>query len=188
MQGLDVAQQYQCDLFGRAVTAEVVPVMDEWSRRQQAGLTGVADRSVLRVLFGLPSDVPVDRQTLTAGQVRVLRRAPVGVCALQRQTVTRLLVPAVRVHSVTLESTPCRGALRDLSQFAPFAPQALVSTRENVSDSLVAEAVMLGIGVRTRSGRVLCEAAWRRPRRHTPAAWLFVEMVTQQVLAAAGLF
>jgi len=165
-----------------------MPVRDEWLRRQQLGLTGVPDRSLLRVLFGLPSDLPVARESLTASQVRVLRRAPAGVCVLHRPTVTRLLVPALRVQQVALESAPNRGALRDLSQFAPFAPQLLISTREPVDDNLLREAEFLGIGVQARSGRLLLEPTWRRPSRHTSAAWLFVEAVTRQVLGEPVLF
>lgn len=185
---VSATQTRTCTVLGREVSVDFVPVADEWSRRQQMGLSGVADRSVLRVLFGLPSDVAVAREMLSAGQIRVLRRAPVGVCSLQRCSVTRLLVPAVRVQHVTLESSPSRAALRDLSQFAPFAPQTLFTTRETVNDSLLAEAAFLGIGVRTQGGRVLGDASWRRPVRHTPAGWLFVEAVTEQVLDDEALF
>ena len=177
-----------CRLFGRLVSVQYVPVVDEWSRREQVGLSGVDDRSILRVLSSMPSDVSLPRGVLTHGQVRVLRRAPGGVCAMSRQTITRLLVPALRVRRVTLTTVVSEASLRDLSRFAPFAPQTLVSTRADVPDHLLGRAGLLGIEVRTSDGAVLRESTWQRPSRHTPAGWLFAEMVTAQVLRAPALF
>ena len=168
--------------WGPGFTVFFDPVRDELQRREAVSLTGVPDRDLLRTLSELPSDLPVLRDSLTAVQIRRLRRAQVGVCEVGRHEVVRRLVPAVRLKHVTLLSGPSVTAIHQLSQYAPFMSRTLVSSRDRVSAPVITEAQRLGVGVCTVDGHQLIDAMPFRPSRHTPAAWHFVERVTDRVL------
>ena len=168
--------------WGPGFTVFFDPVRDELQRREALSLTGVPDRELLRALSELPSDLPVLRDGLTAVLIRRLRRAPVGVCEVGRHEVVRRLVPAVRLKHVTLLSGPSVSAIHQLSQYAPFMRRTLVCNRDRVAAPVLTEAQRLGVGVCTVDGRQLIDAMPFRPSRHTPAAWHFVERVTDRVL------
>ena len=179
---LDLPGAHACAFLAEDLTVFFDPVADELQRRAQWSLGGVTDRGLLRVLFDLPSDVPVPRDLLAPEQRRRLRRAPAGVCEVVAGDVVRRLVPALRLRHVVLRARPTISAVHRLSRFAPFASRTLLSRHEQVSRPVLVEAQRLGIGVHTVQGRRLIDAVPFRPSRHTPAAWHMAEMVTDRVL------
>ena len=179
---LDLLGAHTRAFLGVDLTAYFDPVADELQRRAQWSLGGVPDRSLLRVLFDLPSDVPVPRYRLAPEQRRRLRRAPAGVCEVVERDVVRRLVPALRLRHVVLRTRPTISAVHRLSRFAPFASRTLLSCHEQVSTPVLVEAQRLGIGVHTLEGCRLIDAVPFRPSRHSPAAWHMAEMVTDRVL------
>lgn len=172
----------RCSRLGHAATAHIERVDDEIARRAEHGLQAVTDRELLRVLFTLPADYPVPRHDLDARQFGRLRRAPAGVCDLDRQDVTRRLVPAIRVHGVTVTAAPTLSQLRAASVLAPFAQLTLQLTGTDAPYELVERAAHLGIGLISPHGRLLLAPRPFRPQRHTPARWLFLERTFDAVI------
>jgi hypothetical protein len=180
---VDVVQT-SCLLLGLPVQLDHRPVGDEVTRRAQYGLGAVCDRELLGVLFALPSDLAIPRHSLSARQLRLLRRAPDGVVELTRTDVVRLAVPPIRVRHVTLHSEATVANLRALSAFGPFCGRTLLTAKGAVSTAAVAEADRLGIGVHSVDGVTFCQAAEFTVRRHTAATWLFLEQAMAAIQAA----
>lgn len=166
--------------WGAHLSIHFQPVPDEVRRRAEWSLGGIVDRSLLRTLFELPSDVPIARDDLDAHHWRRLRQAPAGVCYVDRRHVVRLLVPALRLRRAVLRARPSVGALHRLSQLAPYMERILVSTRDRVGEPVLQEAERLGIGVDTVDGETVLAGAPFKPTRHSAAGWHFSEMVTDR--------
>jgi hypothetical protein len=178
--GLDVVQT-SCVLLGQPVQLEHVPVWDELERRARYGLGAVCDRELLGVLFALPTDLPVPRNSLTSRQLRLLRRAPEGTAEFTRRDITRRAVPPIRVRHVTLHARPTPTSLRALSVFGPFCARTLCATTAEISDAAVVEAQHLGIAIATPDGESVCRGREFRVHRHSAATWLFLEQAASAV-------
>jgi hypothetical protein len=174
-------------LLNQQVTVQFLRVDDELKRRRQVGLGAVADRELLTVLFDLPVDLPVPRDTLTTRQLRLLRKAPDGAVELPRREITRLLVPAIRVTRVEAHGLPTTARLRQVSQFGAFAARTFV-VRATPTPVTVAEAIRWGIGLKHADGRLLLAEQPFVVRRHTPATWLFHETAFAQLRRADAEF
>lgn len=166
--------------------AVISPVSDECHRRARHGLGGIADRSLLRALFELPSDAPVARVDVSEKAWRRITQAPTGVCDYAVDAVTRRLVPAVRLRRFELCARPTVESVHRLSQLAPFAELVLVTVLDVMPTRVMAEARRFGVAIRTQAGVSLLEGIPFRPARHTPAAWLMVERVTDRYLNGAN--
>ncbi|MFD9862308.1 hypothetical protein [Streptomyces alboflavus] len=186
-------------LRGQHVRAAVTVFADEARRRSDAGLGAVDSRALLTVLYDLPAGVSVPLATLDPYALRALHTAPAGVVEIdvRHGTAVRRLVPAVRVELVLVhgpDGVPARAwdsAVRDASQFAPFCARGVVVAdaegHENAPDveRLLLKARYYGVGVATQGPHRLhwlLEPAPYRPRRHSPAQWLFHEHAWRQLV------
>jgi len=175
-------------LRGVRAYVDLVPVVDECARRCRADLGSVQDRRTLAALRALPADVPVALSALTTQQRGVLRRMPDGCVTLEEGTVTRNLVPAVRVTAAVVAARNWRTGLRRATQFAPFCSRSLVlATVPDDSEELQLEARYFGVGVAIADHAQLdwlLYPAPFRPARTTTATWLFEERAFSQVANA----
>jgi hypothetical protein len=167
-------------LLGRQVEAFVTHVGDEQARRRACGLGGIEDSALLRVLFDLPVGAAVPWSGLSRWACSVLGRSPRGAVKADRETVTRLACPAVKVEMVVVRARDWEHGIYWASQFGPFCRRALVlpSMPADDGDRLLLEAAMFGIGVIIRRQ---AEEGWLvppapfRPQRASSGQWLFHE-------------
>ncbi|MEU9413558.1 hypothetical protein AB0E08_48810 [Streptomyces sp. NPDC048281] len=153
----------------------------EHTRRQQAGLGHIRDShgSLLDTLMALPPGIPVPVANLTRHQQDDVRRAPDGILDLNLGLVIRHAIRPCRVTLATVRGTCTRERIGKAGAYAPVSPRAIVTPTPPRRDYLLTEADYWGIGVLLDHGdgeleTLVTPAPWK-PKRHTPAAWRFVE-------------
>jgi hypothetical protein len=97
-----------------------------------------------------------------------------------RETVTRLACPAVKVEMVVVRARDWERGVYWASQFGPFCRRALVlpSMPADDGDRLLLEAAIFGVGVIIQGqaeGGWLVPPALFRPQRASSGQWLFQE-------------
>ncbi|GAA2293638.1 hypothetical protein [Streptomyces violaceusniger] len=177
-------------LRGQRIKARVTVYADEARRRTEAGLGAVDSRSLLTRLYELPVGVPVPLSALDAYSLRALRAAPPGVVDLDeaRGLAVRRLAPVARVELVLVEGSGWDQVVRSASQFGPFCARGVVVPEGGPNlDLLLLKARFYGVGVGIAANGAphgphwLLEPAPYRPRRHSPAQWLFHEQAWRQL-------
>lgn len=171
-------------LRGLTVDLTYTAVTDELDRRASFGLVALPQREPLRTLFALPSDVELQRSILSSRDLRLLRDTPAGAVTLTRTTVTRHLVPAVRVHDITTHGQATLDRIRELSTLRPFSSCTFHSTTQ-ADPASRHEAARLGIGL--DDGALPAPARPLTVQRHTPAMWLFHEQAAEALAEAGAL-
>lgn len=153
----------------------------EHTRRQQAGLGHIRDShcALLDTLMTLPPGIPVPVDGLTERQQTDVRRAPAGILDLTLGLVTRHAIRPCRVTLATTHGTCTRDRIGRTSSYASVCARAIVTPSPPRRDYLLTEADYWGIGVLLDHGdgqleTLVAPAPWQ-PKRHTPAAWRFVE-------------
>ncbi|MBT2529929.1 hypothetical protein J7E91_32355 [Streptomyces sp. ISL-99] len=175
-------------LRGQRVQAAITVFEDEAQRRAAAGLGALDQRSLLTFLFNLPAGVPVPLDQLDASDRRRASTAPSGVVEVDQEhgVVVRRIVPVVRVEQVLVHAKDWDQGVRLASQFGPFCTRAFIVPEGTPdTDLIVLKARYYGVGVAVQapggSSRWLLEPAPYRPRRHSPAQWLFHEQAWRQM-------
>ncbi|MFE6126765.1 hypothetical protein ACFQ6Q_00610 [Streptomyces sp. NPDC056437] len=152
----------------------------EHERRQACRLSGITNPGLLDTLMALPQGHLVPYAALTKRQKYDVHRAPRGVLHYADSMVTRLAVRPGRVHLATVRSPTCsRTALGNASKFAPFCARAVICRIPPVRPETVAEFSFWGVGILIEHANgeleTVIEPEPHVVKRHTPAAWQFVE-------------
>ncbi|MFJ2893082.1 hypothetical protein ACIO53_44355 [Streptomyces sp. NPDC087305] len=145
----------------------------------------------LECLLTLPAGVRIPLESLESAARRAVRVLPTGAADREQATVTRRAVRPLRVDLAVVRASGWRQGLERAAQFAPFCRRAMLLDRcPSRLDELLAEADFYGIGVFLASGHeveLLLEPEEYRPRRHTAAAWWFVEDLYQRLRSASAV-
>jgi hypothetical protein len=171
------------------VTADITYRLDkqEHARRQTEGMPRITDMGLLDKLMNYPYNLPVpfaearfDRRLFTR---RLLERDGTDV-------IRRIRPPLV----VDLALVPAKGwksGLNHASRFAPFSTRAMVLAKMPKDPGTLIEIGYWGVGLYTANpDGQLVEQVKPQPwvkQRHTPAGWMFLEEVYQQVTAQPAL-
>jgi hypothetical protein len=156
---------------------------DEWDRRNRVGAERLDRMDALETLLQLPVGMPVPGASLADSLCRAVDVLPMGAALVEDGQVTRQAVRPLVVDMVVVRSSGrnWRDGLKRAGRFAPFGRRALlVDPPPQERETLLLEAAFYGIGILTLGGdtaELLLEPRAYRPRRHTAAAWRFVEQV-----------
>lgn len=169
----------QVRLLGVDVTAAYVEVADERQRRADVLLGPLLGYADLCALAELPVDLPVPVRSVDRDAAHRLAALPFGAVDVEAGAFTRRAVEAVRVREVVHQGARWSTALEQVSRFAPYARRSVVLPRmpRNVA-RVRTDAAYYGVGVCVDTGadrEWIAAPAPCRPRRYTPACWLFDE-------------
>lgn len=157
----------------------------EHARRQSDGMTALTGMEALETLLGLPVDMPVLLDSLSAGDRAALRRLPAGSVHRDRREIARRAVRPLHVDLAVLTGQQPRRALEAAARFAPFCSRAVLLRRAAPRmDDFLNEASFSGVGVLLDSPSgidMVLQPRPYRPRRHTAAAWNFTEELYRRV-------
>jgi hypothetical protein len=153
------------------VAVTVVAVIDarEHDRRRLSGSGAFTDPALLNLLLGLPLGMavtdPVAWAETSDQPESVIARDPGSV------TVTRHLRPPLLIEDVIITSVAGRElrAVHDASLFARYARRWVAAASGRVSEAVVLEAKICGVGIVDRSGAVVLDA--EPPRSAVLDAW-----------------
>ena len=102
----------------------------------------------------------------------------------------RLLAPPVRVHQVTVRARDGRIGLEAASRFAPYARRAVELPVAAVTELVMLDAALYGIGIHVRDRGEVRELVPAEPfvvRKWTWASWLFSEQVLSEMVLTAAV-
>ncbi|WP_406356405.1 hypothetical protein [Streptomyces sp. NBC_00658] len=163
----------------------------EHARREEASAACLDRMADLECLLTLPVGIRVPLESLDSAARREVRVLPTGAADRGRTTVTRRAVRPLRMDLAVVRASSWRKGLERAAQFAPFCRRAmLLDRRPSRLDDLLVEADFYGIGVFLASGsdvELLLEPEEYRPRRHTAAAWWFIEDLYQRLRSASAV-
>lgn len=177
LKGSDALVFYRCD-------------RPEQQRRLGIGAQRLDRINALTALLQLPVDQSVPVASLTARLAAAVRQLPYGAAELHDGAVRRRAVRPLTVDLVVVRSPAAawRDGLARAGRFAPFARRALlVDPPAAERDDLLMQAAFYGIGILAPApsgADLVLEPRAYRPRRHTPAAWCFVEELHQRLQPA----
>lgn len=159
--------------------------LTEHVRRRSVAAGPVTDMGSLEALLTLPVDLPVRLDSLSPRDRAGVRRLPAGSADRDRRNVTRRAVRPLHVDLTVVTAEQPRQGVAAASRFAPYCSRAVLLQRpaQRMHD-LLNEASFYGVGVLMDSPsgtEVVLEPRPYRPRRHTAAAWGFVEDLYQRV-------
>ncbi|WP_329581827.1 hypothetical protein OG500_19035 [Kitasatospora sp. NBC_01250] len=159
--------------------------VQECQRRHEAR-TGVLGRSdVLDLLMSLPVNAPVPVASLTEAERRTLKAVPRGAVVRSSGMVTRQVIQPLRVDLAVVPGRGWETAMEKAERFTPFCTRAvLVEGALRRKDDAVMQADFYGIGLLVAVGDEVDVLVPPRPfvrRRHSAAAWRFVEEVHRQL-------
>jgi hypothetical protein len=143
------------NLLGTRVEAWANLNRHEHRRRSGLGLGAVTDPALLESLLDLPLGELIDDPVAwaeTAGQAEGIVKRAEDSCAVRR-----LLEPPLTVTDVVVPGQAGRvlKAVQDASLFASFSSRWVAVEEESLSDSVVMEAKLCGVGLLDREDRVL---------------------------------
>lgn len=159
----------------------------EWQRRDAEDAGRLDRMEALETLLQLPVGLPVPFGSLPGPLRAAVDALPRGAAAFRDSEVTRKAVRPLAVDLVVVRSSPgsWKDGLRRAGRFAPFSRRALlVDVAPGEREDLLMEAAFYGIGVFTPAAGgvdLVVEPRAYRPRRHTAAAWRFVEELYQRL-------
>ncbi len=157
----------------------------EHRRRQSVSAQPLTAMESLEALLELPVGLPIPMESLCPDDRASVRRLPSTAVDREGGSVTRKAVRPLKVELALVRDTRPRQALEAATKFAPFCSRAVLLQRPAPRmDDYLNEASFYGVGVllQTPSGiEVPLEPAEYRPKRHTAAAWRFVEKLYQLV-------
>jgi hypothetical protein len=172
-------------LQGTSVLLHYEPDEAEIERRRHAGMTAIPSPDTLRVLLGLPVNVPLPLSAVARTARHALRLLPNGVMHRNQGHVTRLAVPPIDARLAVVPTRSWRVGLERAGRFAPFCPRAmLLPAPPRDLHMLRMEADFYGIGVIVAAdgeSHVVVPPAPLERRRFTAAGWLFLEQAYQQI-------
>lgn len=184
------ARHAQVRILG--VTADITYRLDEdeHARRQTAGTPRLTNpHGTLDELMDYPECLPVPVDARNKGQRALITR---GLLERDGDTVVRRIRPPLTIDLALVPARGWRSGLNHASRFAPFCNRAMLLPKAPRDPGTLIEVGFWGVGIYTAgAGGELVEHVAPEPfvkRRHTPAAWWFVEQVYRQVaevLAAA---
>jgi hypothetical protein len=169
------------NLLGTRVTVAAVIDPSEHDRRLTSECGAITDPALLDRLLelslGLPVPDPVAWAETADQPPGVIDRDADGI------TVTRRLAPPLAIEDVIVAATARRElrAVQDASLFACFARRWVVTTRHRLSEPVVLEAKLCGVGLLDAEGPVLASEA---PARETDGwYWMLCEQVYRRWLS-----
>ncbi|WP_053619600.1 hypothetical protein [Nocardiopsis sp. NRRL B-16309] len=170
--------------WNAATTIHYRPDPVEIARRQDANAAPVTNWSALELLSALPVGEPVPEVALRARERHLIGSLPHGAALRDGATITRLAVRPLAVDVAVVTGPPAK-AFNAATSFAPFCARAVHLTRlpDSKRDMYLTQASFYGVGV-TVAGEELLAPVPYRPKRHTPAAWRFVELVHEKARQA----
>ncbi|MER6369469.1 hypothetical protein ABT255_14035 [Streptomyces mirabilis] len=162
----------------------------EHVRRERVSAARFDHMADLECLLTLPVGISVPLQLLDRPERRAVRALPTGAADCDRKDVIRRAVRPLQVDLAVVRASTWRQGLERAGRFAPFCRRAmLLDRRPAYLDEILVEADFYGIGVFLASGsdvELLLEPEDYRPKRHTAAAWWFVEDLYQRVRSASA--
>jgi len=174
---------------GPSVTAHYHLDLQEHRRRQDTGLRGVTDLSILDTLLSLPLDADIPVESITQRTLRITSRLPSGAVARTDRTIRRLVQAPLRVNQVTVQvRSGWSSPLHRVLEFSQLAERALLCATPPKDEQLL-EASFHGVGVAVPDRG---EWAWLvEPtpfvvRQHSAARWAFAEKVYEMHLARSA--
>ncbi|MEU9067935.1 hypothetical protein AB0D60_13740 [Streptomyces sp. NPDC048306] len=163
----------------------------EHARREEVSAARLDHMADLESLLTLPVGIPVPLASLDPAARSAVRTLPAGAVDRDRKTATRRAVRPLRVDLAVVRASGWRQGLERAAEFAPFCRRAmLLDRRPSRLDDVLVEADFYGIGVFLAAGNdveMVLEPEDYRPRRHTAAAWWFVEDLYQRLRSASAV-
>ncbi|MEU5853904.1 hypothetical protein ABZ799_01130 [Nocardiopsis dassonvillei] len=165
-----------------ATTIHYRPDPTETARRREASADPVTSWDALELLSALPIGEPVPEMSLTDNERRRVRHLPAGSVHRDGATITRLAVRPLAVEVAVVAGPPAK-AFESATRFAPVCARAVSLDRlpEPKRSMYLSQASFYGVGVVVGGQELLAPVPYR-PKRHTPAAWRFVERVYARTL------
>jgi hypothetical protein len=160
---------------------------NERARRHRVGAERLDRMDALEALLQVPVGLPVPLASLAEPLCRAIGALPGGAAVVGDGQVTRNAVRPLAVDLVVVRSSGrnWRDGLKRAGRFAPFSRRALlIDPPSEEWETLLLEAAFYGIGILIPAGggvELVLEPRAYRPRRHTAAAWRFVEQVYQRL-------
>lgn len=158
----------------------------EHARRQEISAKPLTALGHLETLLTLPVDMPVPLESLSAKERARVRKLPTGSVGRDHSSISRHAVRPLTVDLVVVRATQPRQGLEAATRFAPYCSRAVFLERSApCMDDFLNEASFYEVGVllNASSGPEMPVAPQpHRPKRHTAAAWSFVESLYQRVL------
>lgn len=147
----------------------------EVARRSQLSLKAVTDESALRLLMELPYGAPLVLDSIHPLDRVLLDDLPTGVVALTRRTVTRTLVPPVRLTGIALWADS-REEVERLLFLRSHAPRVAIGEDDLVDGLLRCAPLDLGLASPQANGVKVVRPASSRWVRPSWQRWLTSEL------------
>ncbi|MFE4518366.1 hypothetical protein ACFRMQ_29780 [Kitasatospora sp. NPDC056783] len=157
----------------------------EYQRRREAGTGALGRSDVLDLLMSLPVDEPVPTAALNEAERRTLKAVPKGAVDRESGMVTRRAIQPLRVDLAVVFGRGWESAMEKAERFTPFCARAvLVEGALRRREEAMMQADFYGIGLFVAVGGDVDVLVPPRPfvrKRHSTAAWRFVEDVHRQL-------
>ncbi|MFC5147048.1 hypothetical protein [Streptomyces aureoversilis] len=173
------------EAFGAKAVAAYRYEAQERERRTAVGMPPLTRPEVLNLLMALPLGEPVPAGSLSEKERRVLKSLPKGAVVRRDGLITRQATQPVHIDMVFVPGRSWESAMEQAERFTPFtARSVLVDGVLRRRDEAVMRADFYGIGLFLTQGDAVEVVVPPSPfvrRRHTVAAWKFLEEIHRQL-------
>lgn len=157
----------------------------ERARRAAAKTPPLLQPDALDLLMTLPLGEPVPMASLSRREHRALKSLPRGAVTRTNATVTRQAVQPIGIDLAFVPGRSWESAIEKAERFTPFCARAVVLDGPlRRRDEAIMRADFYGIGLLSVRGSGVEELVPPQPfvrKRHTVAAWRFLEVVHRQL-------